>query len=103
MTCGCSGPSLVGGARKSRRSGYCHCKSCRHCSKCHRCKKCGMKMRMTKKRSTRKMKGGSVLGNALPSLVLYGLSRSLRDTKKNSNRNSMKTRKTRRGRKSRRM
>ena len=103
MTCGCSGPSLVGGARKSRRSGYCHCKSCRHCSKCHRCKKCGMKLRMNKKRSarrSRKMKGGSVLANALPSLVLYGMSRSLRKTKKNSNSNSTKTRRNRRGHKS---
>lgn len=49
-------------------------------------------------------KGGSVLGNALPSLVLYGLARGMRGTKKNSNHNGNKTRKMRsKSRRGRRM
>lgn len=51
-----------------------------------------------------KQKGGSVLGNALPSLVLYGLARGMRGTKKNTNHNGNKTRKMRRhSRRGRRM
>ena len=47
-------------------------------------------------------KGGSVLGNALPSLVLYGLSKTFRGTKKHSNHNGNKTRKNLRRKRSRR-
>lgn len=53
-----------------------------------------------------KQRGGSVLGNALPSLVLYGLARGMRKTKNNNNNNNnnngRKTRKNR-SRRGRRM
>jgi hypothetical protein len=56
------------------------------------------------KKQRQQQKGGSVLGNALPSLVLYGLARGMRGTKKNSNHNGNKTRKMRsKSRRGRRM
>ena len=63
----------------------------------------------SRRRTRRKMRGGSVLGNALPSLVLYGLARGMRKTKNNNNNNNnnnngRKTRKNRkRSRRGRRM
>ncbi len=56
-----------------------------------------------KKYVKKNQSGGSVLANALPSLVLYGLAKSAHGTKKNnnknSNKNSNKSRKTRKMRK----
>lgn len=49
------------------------------------------------------MKGGSVLGNALPSLVLFGLAKTMRG-KKNSHNGNRSHKRTRKGsRKTRRM
>ena len=41
--------------------------------------------RMAQRRSRKSMRGGSVLGNALPSLVLYGLSKTFRGNKTRKN------------------
>ena len=85
--------ALMGGMRK---------KSCKKSNKSH---KYGNTPK-NKSRKSSKMKGGSVLGNALPSLVLFGLAKGMRSKKHSNNSNhnkSRKMRKSRKGRKSRRM